>query len=239
MRVVCVHCDSREFGHWCSQCGAILPTPEDDNYFSILGMAQKINLNEEELKKRFFELSWAFHPDRASEIPDERLREIALRKSVLINNGFNTLRDRTRRIQYLIRQELGERDEKSGHIPMALFDLVEEINELMTELRLLKQGRRQGRPATAAGNGNQVEKLTAALEAQLKELYEHRQVFERNLHSKEEEWDALCERTQNFSQFDSAAKAEQRQILETLTVKMDEISYIDALIRRIKDVLYE
>lgn len=239
MRVVCVHCDSREFGHWCSQCGAILPTPEDDNYFSILGMAQKINLDEEELKKRFFELNRAFHPDRARKIPDERMREIALRKSVLINNGFNTLRDRTRRIQYLIRQELGERDEKSGHIPMALFDLVEEINERLTELRLLKQDRRQVRPATAADNGNQVEKLTAALDAQLKELLEHRQGFERRLHSKEEEWDALCERTQNFSQFDSAAKTEQRQILETLAVKMDEISYIDALIRRIKDVLYE
>ncbi len=233
MRIVCLHCQSRELGHWCSQCGAILPTPENENYFAILGLPQKINLDEELLKERFFDLNRAFHPDRAAKMKDEQTRQIALRKSVLINNGFNTLRDRTRRIQYLIRLELGEREGNSGRVPMELFDLVEELNELMAQVRQAK------REKQAQGNGHQLAELTRQLEGRLQQLNAHREAFEKNLESKEAEWDALCDRTNDFQKLDDSASAERRGITEALAIKMDEISYIDSLIRRIKDTLYE
>lgn len=239
MRVICTSCDSRELGHWCSQCGAILPTPENENYFSILGLPQKINIDEEILKERFFDLNRAFHPDRVAKMEDEHMRDIALRKSVLINNGFNTLRERTRRIQYLIRQGLGEREEKSGRIPIELFDLVEQVNERMNELRTAKTNRTQGDRLSLKGKGDRLAEVTAQLESQLRELTKHREAFESNLRSKENEWDALCDQTQNFEQMNKAATTKRNEILETLSLKIDEISYIDSLIRRIKDVLYE
>jgi|GEM_PF-5621260 len=239
MRVVCISCDSRESGHWCSQCGAILPTPENEDYFSILGLPQKINLDEETLKDRFFDLNRAFHPDRAAKLTDERAREIAIHKSVLINNSYNTLRDRTRRIQYLIRQELGEREEKSGHIPVELFDLVEEINELMGEVRQAKQVKRMAGMNPAQGDGDRLADLNAQLQRQLDGLTSHREAFEQGLRSKESEWDALCDSTHNFETLDVLTRAKRRQIATALAVKMDDISYIDSLIRRIKDTLYE
>jgi molecular chaperone HscB len=239
MRVVCISCDSRESGHWCSQCGAILPTPENEDYFSILGLPQKINMDEAILKERFFDLNRAFHPDRAAKLSDERMREIALRKSVLINNGFNTLRDRTRRIQYLIRQELGEREEKSGHVPVELFDLVEEINELMAEVHQAKQAKERAGKGLVPGNGDQLNDLISRLQGQLQGLTAHREAFERGLRSQEQEWDELCDRTHNFEVLDILARAKRRQIVSALAVKMDEISYVDSLIRRIKDTLYE
>jgi len=237
MRVVCVSCSSRELGHWCSQCGAVLPTPENEDFFSILGLPQKINLDEEILKERFFDLNRAFHPDRASKMKDERMRDIAVRKSVLINNSFNTLRDRTRRIQYLIRQGLGDREEKSGQVPFTLFDLVEQVNDLIVELRRAKQ--RDSSAAVSGSNGGGIPKASAELESQLRELTTRREGFDNNLRSKEAEWDALCDRTKNFERVNADDLMERRGILQALSVKMDEISYIDSLIRRVKDTLYE
>jgi molecular chaperone HscB len=239
MRALCTNCDSREIGHWCSQCGAILPTPEDENYFSILGLPQKINLDEVLLKERFFDLNRAFHPDRAVRIADEHTREIALQKSVLINNGFNTLRDRTRRIQYLIRQELGEREEKTGHIPIQLFDLVEQVNELMVRMRAAKVTGASAAKGIPDGNASRLVEVGAQLEEQLKELTAHREAFEQSLRAKESEWDALCDLTRNFEHMDEVQKAKQHEIMQSLAVKMNEVSYIDSLIRRIKDTLYE
>ncbi|MBZ5535470.1 MAG: hypothetical protein LAO31_05890 [Acidobacteriia bacterium] len=239
MRVVCISCDSRESGHWCSQCGAILPTPENEDYFSILGLPQKINLDDAILKERFFDLNRAFHPDRAAKLSDERMREIALRKSVLINNGFNTLRDRTRRIQYLVRQELGEREEKSGHVPVELFELVEEVNELMSEVHQAKQAKERAGNDPVPGNGDHLIALISRLQEHLQGLTTHRGAFEQGLRSKEQEWDALCDSTHNFEVLDVLARAKRRQIVAALAVKMDEISYVDSLIRRIKDTLYE
>ncbi|MGB7621961.1 MAG: hypothetical protein WBN92_06385 [Terriglobia bacterium] len=239
MRVVCISCDSRESGHWCSQCGTILPTPENEDYFSVLGLPQKINVDEAALKERFFDLNRAFHPDRAAKLTDERTREIALRKAVMINNSFNTLRDRTRRIQYLIRQELGEREENSGHVPVELFELVEEINELMTGVRRARQAKQQERSVPNPGNGNQLADLLTRLQGHLQDLTVRREAFEQTLRSKEEEWDALCDSTHNFEVLDVLTRAKRRQIVSSLAVKMDEISYVDSLIRRIKDILYE
>ena len=233
MRVVCQTCSSRQVGHWCSQCGSILPTPENENYFGILGLPQKINLDEEVLKERFFDLSRAFHPDRAARMKDAPMREIALRKAVLINNSFNTLRDRTRRIRYLIRQEMGEREEKSGSVPLHLFDLVERVNDLMEGVRQARQEK------TGGGSADRLVALTADLQSQLQELLGHRENFEKHLQAKEEEWDALCDRTHDFESLDDSSRVDRRRLIEALAVKMDEISYIDSLIRRIKDTLYE
>ncbi len=198
-----------------------------------MGLPQKINLDEELLKERFFDLNRAFHPDRAAKMKDERTRQIALRKSVLINNSFNTLRDRTRRIQYLIRQELGEREGHSGYVPIQLFELVEEVNELMGELRKANQRDSHGK------NGDHRAELTRQLEAHLQELNAHRENFEKNLRAQEDEWDALCDRTLDFEQVSESSHVEKRRILQALSEKMDEISYVDSLIRRIKNTLYE
>jgi molecular chaperone HscB len=237
MRVVCVSCSYRELGHWCSQCGAVITTPENEDFFSILGLPQKINLDEEVLKERFFDLNRAFHPDRASKMKDERMRDIAVRKSVLINNSFNTLRDRTRRIQYLIRQGLGDREEKSGQVPFTLFDLVEQVNDLIVELRAVKQRVSNGPESRSSSGG--IQKASAELESQLRELSARRDGFDNNLQSKEAEWDALCDRTKNFERLNPDDLMNRREILQALSVKMDEISYIDSLIRRVKDSLYE
>lgn len=239
MRVLCTSCDSREVGHWCSQCGAVLPTPENENYYSILGLPQKIHIDEKLLKERFFDLNRAFHPDRAAKIEDERLRDIAVKKSALINNSFNALRDRTRRIQYLVRQQFPEREEQSGRVPMELFDLVEQINELIADVRAKKKSKGPMSPDFRIPNADRARVVAVQLEAQLRDLLTHREAFEKNLSSKENEWDALCDKTRNFEHMDELDKNEQSRILEDLAIKMDEISYIDSLIRRIKDALYE
>ena len=74
------------------------------NFFEFFGLDRKLSLDEVRLKKRFYELSREWHPDRFTrKSPGES--NLAEQNTALINDGYRTLRDPVKRAEYLLSEE--------------------------------------------------------------------------------------------------------------------------------------
>lgn len=71
-------------GHWFDKEEA----PPEDPY-SVLGLER--SASQEEIKKRYLELSSKYHPDKVSHLGEE-LIDLAERKFVEINKSYQTIR---------------------------------------------------------------------------------------------------------------------------------------------------
>src|SRR5215467_9365396 len=81
-----------------------------DDYFEVFGLSRKLQLDEEELRRRFYALSRRHHPDFHQQA-GEREQAAALASSALVNRAYRALRDPIARVEYLIALEEGRRDE--------------------------------------------------------------------------------------------------------------------------------
>jgi molecular chaperone HscB len=101
------------------------------HYYDALGLAPKLSLDDEDLKKRFYERSREWHPDRfARRSPDEQKK--ALDMTALVNDAFRTLRDPVSRAEYFL-EEYGLGPSKTP--PAELLEEVFELNMALDELR--------------------------------------------------------------------------------------------------------
>jgi molecular chaperone HscB len=108
-------------------------------YYEALGLEQKLALDPEDLKKRFYERSRQWHPDRFSRASPEEQRR-ALDMTAVLNDAFRTLRDAVTRAEYFL--------EQSG-IPIpkeAPPELLEEVFELNMALEEMRGGDESARP---------------------------------------------------------------------------------------------
>ena len=100
-------------------------------YYEALGLEPKLALDLEDLKKRFYDRSRQWHPDRFSRAePSERQR--ALDMTALLNDAFRTLRDPVTRAEYFLKQSGLE---LSKDAPPELLEEVFELNMALEELR--------------------------------------------------------------------------------------------------------
>ena len=105
------------------------------NYFEFYGFDRKLSLNDEALKKRFYELSRQWHPDRFTRKGAEESR-LAEENTSLINDGYRVLRDPVKRAEYLLSEEgfpIGE--QRSKDVPPELLEEVFELNMALEEMR--------------------------------------------------------------------------------------------------------
>jgi molecular chaperone HscB len=102
----------------------------NQNYFQFMGVEEKINFNSNELQKKFYALSKDFHPDRFQNAAAAD-REAIEANAATLNAAFNTLKDRTKRIQYLIGLYVGEQPKASNQVPK---DLLFEVMEMQEKL---------------------------------------------------------------------------------------------------------
>jgi molecular chaperone HscB len=99
--------------------------------FEALGLEPKLSLDPDELKKRFYERSRQWHPDRFSRAsPGEQQK--ALDMTALLNDSFRTLRDPVTRAEYFLREN---GIELSKDAPPELLEEVFELNMALEELR--------------------------------------------------------------------------------------------------------
>ncbi len=111
------------------------------DYFTIFDLPRKLRIDEEELRRRFYELSRRVHPDFfQTGTPAEQAW--SLERSAVINQAYRTLRDLAPRVEYLIQLEEGrETKEEATHIkPKAPTDLLEEMLEIQEALQEAKAG---------------------------------------------------------------------------------------------------
>ncbi len=108
------------------------------DYFEVFGLARKLQIDEEELQRRFYQLSRRVHPDYfQTATPAEQAR--SLEQSALINRAYRTLRDLVSRVEYLIQLEAGrETKEGAGIKPQPPMDLLEEMLEIQEALQEAK-----------------------------------------------------------------------------------------------------
>ena len=100
-------------------------------FYESLGLDPKLALDPEDLKKRFYERSRRWHPDRFSRAaPEEQYR--ALDMTAVLNDAFRTLRDPVPRAEYFLKMRGME---LSKEAPPELLEEVFELNMALEELR--------------------------------------------------------------------------------------------------------
>lgn len=125
-------------GFTCIGCGAIQPPERDRTHFARLLLEPCVWLDEEELSRRFRELSRRLHPDRYAG-RSARERRLALEHMTAVNDAYRCLRDPVRRAEYLLSLHgvcVGEGGESEGPRPdPALLSEVMELRESVDEAR--------------------------------------------------------------------------------------------------------
>ena len=117
------------------------------NYFDFFGLEHRLDLDPQELEKRYYQLSRKWHPDlyaRKSEA--ERIE--ALDNTALLNDAYRTLKDPVARAEYaLTNAGMDSAEQKSSKVPP---ELLEEVFDLNMALEELRSGDEDARPQLEA-----------------------------------------------------------------------------------------
>jgi molecular chaperone HscB len=100
-------------------------------YYEALGLDPKLALDSDELKRRFYERSRQWHPDRFGRSNAEEQQK-SLEMTSVLNDAFRTLRDPVTRAEYFL-EESGIQPAKQ--VPPELLEEVFEMNLALEELR--------------------------------------------------------------------------------------------------------
>ena len=114
-------------------------------FYEALGLEPKLTLDSEELKKRFYDRSRQWHPDRFGRAPAAD-QQRALEMTSVLNDAFRTLRDPVSRAEYFLSQS-GIQISKE-----APPELLEEVFELNMALEELRGGEESARPQLVAAD---------------------------------------------------------------------------------------
>jgi molecular chaperone HscB len=118
---------------FCPHCQTLQPPSTD--YFALFGLERKLRISNEDLQRRFYELSRQLHPDRFMRQP-ERERQYSLDASSVLNDAYRALKDPLKRAQYVLSQEgfdIGE--QRSKDVPPELLEEVFDLNMALEEMR--------------------------------------------------------------------------------------------------------
>lgn len=129
-RSLCWSCrqDTGE-GPFCKHCIKIQPVDELGNYFDLFGFGRSFEINQDDLRKKFFALSRKFHPDYYSSGQDEE-QKLARDNTAYLNNALKILSDPVQRAEYLLSLVSGSYA-SSPTPPQELFEEILEVGELL------------------------------------------------------------------------------------------------------------
>ena len=139
---------------FCPDCSKIQP-PSSGDYFSVFGLAPRLNIDLSALEQEFHRLSRRLHPDRFARA-SENEKEWSLADTALLNDAYRTLKDPLRRTEYLLKlegatttllqsqekirnQEKIQNQEKSSRAPTDLLEEVFDLNMQLEEMRRSKE----------------------------------------------------------------------------------------------------
>ena len=200
--------------HFCPSCSRILSLGRHGDFFAFLGLPRRLNLDAQDLERRFRDLSRKFHPDYFYNAPPaERLA--SLERSSYLNDAFRTLRNPVSRIEHLLAIEgLAPATSGGGHakVPPSLLEEVFELNEQLDEIRELREG------------GADPAQLRQRLDAAKQPIQARHDEHERRVAELSEQWDR---------QAGDAPAAERRSTLDALRECVLERNYINNLIATI------
>jgi len=214
----CWNCHLESFDpNFCSHCGKIQPLIEDTDYFEFLGFKELLNVNRDELEKKFYNLSKKFHPDFYQN-GTEKEREYSLDKASYLNRAYSTLKDPFSRAKYMLELLWGDRAEKERkNIPPELLMEIMDLHEMIDAMT------HDPDPVSRRETGKEITRIrkelaskSSALENELITIFKKWDTVIENLNGKK----LLCEEHQNLL----------KQMSDVLTVR----SYLDTLIHSIE-----
>ena len=203
--------------HFCPQCSRILALGRHGDYFTFFGLPRKLTIAQDDLERRFRELSRKFHPDYYyNATPTERLA--SLERSSYLNDAYRALRVPATRIEHLLAIEglpstKSEGESGAAKVPPALLEEVFELNEELDEIR---EQREAGADPAA---------LASRLDAARAPIERKREEHEQQIEALSARWD---------SQAESATPAERRATLDALRETLLERNYINNLLATIE-----
>ena len=203
--------------HFCPQCSRILALGRHGDYFAFFGLPRKLTIAQDDLERRFRELSRKFHPDYYyNATPAERVA--SLERSSYLNDAYRALRVPATRIEHLLAIEglpstKSEGESGAAKVPPALLEEVFELNEELDEIR---EQREAGAEPTS---------LASRLDAARAPIERKREEHEQQIEALSARWDGLPE---------SATPAERRAALEALRETLLERNYINNLLATIE-----
>jgi molecular chaperone HscB len=100
-------------------------------FYEALDLAPCLSLDADDLKRRFYDQSRQWHPDRYTHAGPEE-QQTALERSAVLNDAFRTLKDPISRAEYFLEEsEIGP----SKQAPPELLEEVFDLNMALDELR--------------------------------------------------------------------------------------------------------
>jgi molecular chaperone HscB len=200
--------------HFCPQCSRIQSLGRHGDYFAFLGLPRRLELDPQDLDRRFRDLSRKFHPDfYYNSTPAERLA--SLERSSYLNDAYRALKQPVTRIEHLLSIEglpLAKSEEGNAKVPPGLLEEVFALNEELDEIRDARQ------------SGADPAALAARLNAARQPIEAKRDEHERALAEASARWDGLA---------DAPVEA-RRTTLETLRQLLLERNYITNLLATIE-----
>jgi len=203
--------------HFCPQCSRILALGRHGDYFTFFGLPRKLTIAQDDLERRFRELSRKFHPDYFyNAAPTERLA--SLERSSYLNDAYRALRVPATRIEHLLAIEglpptKTEGESGAAKVPPALLEEVFELNEELDEIR---EQRESGADPAA---------LSSRIAAAREPIDRKREEHERQIDGLSAKWDSVAE---------TGTPAERRATLEALRETLLERNYINNLLATIE-----
>ena len=104
------------------------------NYFELYGLPVSFHPDQDAVKKKFYELSKQYHPDRFT-LADDDAQQEALQMAALINTAYKTLQSPDATIQYVLKLNEVLEEEKYSLPPDFLMEMME-LNELVSDYEM-------------------------------------------------------------------------------------------------------
>ncbi|WP_158996114.1 Fe-S protein assembly co-chaperone HscB [Mucilaginibacter sp. L196] len=103
------------------------------NYFDFYGLPETFNLNDADVKKKFYQLSKQYHPDFYANEDEAKQQEI-LELSTLNNRAYQTLANPAKRLEYILRLHNLVSDGAKPQLPADFLMEMMDINERIMEV---------------------------------------------------------------------------------------------------------
>jgi molecular chaperone HscB len=163
----CWHCSAPiSESLFCRSCKSLQEPSRD--YYRLLGLeGRRLNIDLDQLQRRFYELSRQLHPDHFM-LKSEREKQHSEDATSVLNDAYRTLKDPIKRAQYVLAQEgfdIGE--QRSSDVPP---ELLEEVFELNMALEEMRGGVDSARPQLESAENN-FSRMLNAIDAELRTLF--------------------------------------------------------------------
>ena len=103
------------------------------NYFDFYGLPETFNLNDADVKKKFYQLSKQYHPDFYANEDQAKQQEI-LELSTLNNKAYQTLANPAKRLEYILRLHNLVSEGAKPQLPADFLIEMMDINERIMEV---------------------------------------------------------------------------------------------------------